>query len=54
MAEKQLKELNENYANDIKADEELRKRLSILEIKIMTKKNPSLLSSNFCNNFRNT
>jgi len=44
--EKIMKELNEKYSNDIKHDEELRKRISNLEIKIVSKKNPSLISKN--------
>lgn len=45
MTEKHLKTLHDNYSIDIKADDELRQRVTNLEIKIMTKKDPSLLSS---------
>jgi len=42
--EKILKELTEKFSNDIKNDEELKKRISTLEIKLVSKKNPSLVS----------
>lgn len=45
LTEKIIKEIYVKYEKDVKNDEDLKKRISNLEIKLLTKKNPSLLAS---------
>jgi thioredoxin-like negative regulator of GroEL len=51
LTEKLIKELNEKWEKDLKADEDIRKRVSNLEIKVMSRKNPDLILSKFEDNF---